>query len=330
VVTTIRGVAALAVDRNLTFLATSIAFYAANATRYAAYGVIGAVLLFVTWLYFASAVVLLGGAVNAVLGEATPQTARVLMAAHGRVAVRIENSFIPAEGVGETTERRLWEAGVTTWADFDGDVVGDRTAARIHDFVDTARTRLHEGDTRYFRETFPSGTHWRCYEDFRDETCFLDIETTGLNQRRDDVTVVSCHRGGETTTLVADRDLTAGRLQRELDAAKLLVTFNGKRFDVPFLETAFDVSVEAPHVDLMYPCRRLGLTGGLKPIEREVGIDRDRPDLSGEDAVRLWREYRRGDQAALETLVSYNRDDTVNMRTLMELVTDRLEPDPLA
>lgn len=44
--------------------------YAANASRYGAYGMIGAVLLFVTWLYFASIVVLLGGAVNAVLREA--------------------------------------------------------------------------------------------------------------------------------------------------------------------------------------------------------------------------------------------------------------------
>lgn len=44
--------------------------YAANATRYGAYGMIGAVLLFVTWLYFASIVVLLGGAVNAVRREA--------------------------------------------------------------------------------------------------------------------------------------------------------------------------------------------------------------------------------------------------------------------
>ena len=48
--------------------------YAANASRFGAYGMIGAVLLFVTWLYFASIVVLLGGAVNAVLSEAGPGT----------------------------------------------------------------------------------------------------------------------------------------------------------------------------------------------------------------------------------------------------------------
>ena len=47
--------------------------YAANASRFGAYGMIGAVLLFVTWLYFASIVVLLGGAVNAVLHEARPE-----------------------------------------------------------------------------------------------------------------------------------------------------------------------------------------------------------------------------------------------------------------
>lgn len=44
--------------------------YAANAGQYAAYGLIGAVLLFVTWLYFASIVVMLGAVANAVLAEA--------------------------------------------------------------------------------------------------------------------------------------------------------------------------------------------------------------------------------------------------------------------
>jgi len=241
--------------------------------------------------------------------------------------MRIENSFIPVDGVGERTERTLWESGVTRWEAFDESAVGGRRGERIREFIDTAADRLDDGDAAFFRRTFPDGAHWRCYENFREDTCFLDIETTGLDQHRDDVTVVGLHSPGDTETLVAGRDLTADRLQRRLDDAKLLVTFNGKRFDVPFLETAFDVSVDVPHVDLMYPCRRLDLTGGLKTIESEVGIDRDRPDLSGRDAVRLWREYERGADGALETLVSYNRDDTENLRTLADLVTDRLDSD---
>jgi uncharacterized protein YprB with RNaseH-like and TPR domain len=241
--------------------------------------------------------------------------------------VRIENSFIPVKGVGETTERRLWERGITRWDDFERDAVGDTTAERIARFIDVARDHLDRGDPRFFRDAFPSGSHWRLYENFREDACFLDIETTGLSKHRDRVTVVGLYRGGDTRTLVRDRNLSAGALRRQLRDSKLLVTFNGKRFDVPFLEESLGIDVDLPHVDLMYPCRRIGLTGGLKQIESAVGIDRGRPDISGEDAVRLWREYERGDEDALETLVSYNRDDAANLETLMDLVADRLHQD---
>jgi len=74
------------------------------------------------------------------------------------------------------------------------------------------------------------------------------------------VTTVSLHQGGETKTFVRDRDLSSDRLERELTDAALLVTFNGQRFDVPFLETCFDVDIDVPHVDLMYPCKSWGST----------------------------------------------------------------------
>jgi len=238
--------------------------------------------------------------------------------------VRIENSFIPIRGVGETTERRLWEAGITHWEAFDGSVVGPKTAERIESFVDVATDHLRRGDARFFDESFPSGERWRLYENFRDDALFFDIETTGLDAARNDVTTVSCYRDGDVETLVRGDDLTAGALRERFADAPLLVSFNGARFDVPFLEESFDCSIDAPHFDLMYPCRRLDLTGGLKRIETEVGIDRDRPDLSGEDAVRLWREYERGDDAALDTLVSYNREDTRNLERLADHVTERL------
>jgi len=238
--------------------------------------------------------------------------------------VRIENSFIPVRGVGETTERRLWEHGITHWEEFDGSVVGDTLADRIESFIEEGWNHLERGDISVFTEALPASSRWRCYENVSGETCFLDIETTGLGATCNDVTTVSVHRGGETKTFVNGRDLTARRLEAELEASSLLVTFNGQRFDVPFLETCYDLDVQTPHVDLMYPCKKIGLDGGLKAIERDLGIDRDLPDLSGRDAVRLWHEYERGDDGALETLIRYNRADTQNMEPLMEIVTDRL------
>ncbi|MWV40620.1 ribonuclease H-like domain-containing protein [Natrialba sp. INN-245] len=238
--------------------------------------------------------------------------------------MRIENSFIPVRGVGEHTERRLWEHGITHWDDFDGSVVGETLADRIDAFIEDGRTHLDRGDVSVFADQLPASSRWRLYENVRENTCFLDIETTGLDANRNRVTTVSLHRGGETETFVNGRDLTCQRLEAELERSSLLVTFNGQRFDVPFLETCYDLDVTVPHVDLLYPCKKLGLDGGLKAIEREVGIGREMPDLSGQDAVRLWHEYERGDDAALETLVEYNRADTENMKPLMETVADRL------
>jgi hypothetical protein len=241
--------------------------------------------------------------------------------------VRIENSFIPVRGVGERTERRLWREGATHWDAFDPSLVSDTLADRIEGFIETARPRLADGDARFFADALPGGEQWRLYENFRDAAAFFDIETTGLSQTHDDVTTVSVHRGGETTTLVRGEDLTRERLREALDAP-LLVTYNGARFDVPFLERSFDLPLDTAHLDLLYPCRSVGLTGGLKTVETDVGIERDRPDLDGRDAVRLWRRYeRRGDDDALDTLVSYNREDTVNLRTVADRVADRLHRD---
>lgn len=239
--------------------------------------------------------------------------------------MRVENSFIGVDGVGEQTERSIWEQGVTHWDEFDPGVVGGKRGDRIDQFIDEGREYLDAADVAYFDRCFPSSEQWRLYETFADRACFFDIETTGLDERRNQVTTVSLHQAGETETLVADDDLTAGNLRAAFSDADLLVTFNGKRFDVPFLEANFDVDLQRPHLDLMYTCKKIGLSGGLKQVEQDIGIERDRPDISGQDAVRLWREHERGQDGSLETLISYNREDTVNLRTLADEVTTQLD-----
>jgi hypothetical protein len=76
----------------------------------------------------------------------------------------------------------------------------------------------------------------------------------------------------------------------------------------------------------MYPLRRIGFSGGLKKIEQMLGISRSEgtTGLSGFDAVRLWREYERGNNRSLDLLLEYNREDIVNLKTIIDMVYDRL------
>lgn len=247
-------------------------------------------------------------------------------------SVRIENSFIPVSGVGPKTERALWERGATEWDRFEHSLVGATRADRISDFIDTATERLDADDAEFFADAFPARCTWRLYENFRESACFLDIETTGLRVRSDEVTVVGLHFPGEdrTRTLIRGRDLDRESLAAELAGVQLLVTFNGKTFDLPALEHAFDIDVEVPHFDLRYACGRLGLTGGLEEVEYLLGIERTTSGVSGRDAVRLWHEYQRGDEQALDTLVAYNRDDVANLEPIADAVVDGLDREVFA
>ncbi|WP_435097559.1 ribonuclease H-like domain-containing protein [Halarchaeum sp. P4] len=246
--------------------------------------------------------------------------------------MRVENSFIAADGVGRKTERSLWADGVHHWDDFEPDYLGSKTGRRVADYIEEARQRLEAGDAGFFAETLPSGELWRTYENFADGACFFDIETTGLDAATNDVTTVSFHRGGETRTLVQGDDLTRENVRSELDDADLLVSFNGKRFDAPFLAENFDLEVGTPHLDLMYTCRKLDLSGGLKAIEKQLGLEREGVEgVDGREAVRLWHRYEReNDEAALDRLVTYNRYDAENLRALAERVTGDLHEETFA
>ena len=46
-----------------------------------------------------------------------------------------------------------------------------------------------------------------------------------------------------------------------------------------------------PHRDLMFDCWRNNLYGGLKAVERQLGIERRLKDVNGYEAIRLWWKY---------------------------------------
>jgi len=158
---------------------------------------------------------------------------------------------------------------------------------------------------------------------------YLDIETTGLTPDFCQITVVGIYIVGgeknEVIQLVGD-GITADRLMNSLNGVKTLHTYNGSRFDLPFIDAwhRVDLSREFKHVDLMFHCWRRNLYGGLKSVERQLGINRKLTEVNGLEAIRLWWAYANdNDGNALKTLLEYNKEDVVNLKALKEKLLGR-------
>lgn len=148
---------------------------------------------------------------------------------------------------------------------------------------------------------------------------YLDIETTGLSRTNNDITVVGIYLtdgSNHRVVQLVGEDVTADNILEALWGVTVVYTYNGSRFDLPFIYSRLGVNLAAlfEHCDLMYDCWRNNLYGGLKAVERQLGIGRRLKDVSGYEAVRLWWRYQNDyDQDALATLLEYNREDVLNL-----------------
>ena len=243
----------------------------------------------------------------------------------------LTSTFVHLNGIGPSTERRLWEGGIADWTTFrrEPNLPGISPSRKVLYDIDlaSAQEQLDRRNARYFAGCLHTRDHWRLFRTFGPRALYLDIETTGLSAHEGQVTIVGLYRQGRLRTLISGDDLTLGVIQEELDQADLLITFFGSVFDIPYLQTCFKgLRVSIPHFDLCFAARRVGLQGGLKHIERELDIARDSDllTLDGMEAVRLWHHYQAGDEAALDQLIRYNAADTRNLEPLAEWLYDRL------
>ena len=151
---------------------------------------------------------------------------------------------------------------------------------------------------------------------------YLDIETTGLSRHYADLTVIGIalekNRKCQVVQLIED-DLYEEKLLENLEGVNEIYTYNGSRFDLPFIKARLGVDLKGcfRHTDLMYDCWRQNLKGGLKAVERLLGIKRQLTDVDGYIAVQLWYDYvNNNNKQALRTLLEYNQEDVVNLRIL--------------
>jgi uncharacterized protein YprB with RNaseH-like and TPR domain len=234
----------------------------------------------------------------------------------------LRHTFQHIPGLGERRERALWRRGIHTWDDLlAAPQRSGLPATLLRDaqaVIELSEEALRQGNIYFFAQLLPVREHWRLYGDFHELTAYLDIETGPLGNGRQGITVVGLFDGREFRSFVRGDNLHT--LEYYLRRYDLLVTFNGKTFDLPLIERELGIPIHQAQIDMRVFLHRLGYHGGLKRIERQWGILRedDIAGLTGFDAVLLWARHRRGDPEALGRLLAYNRADVVNLEELLK------------
>jgi uncharacterized protein len=245
----------------------------------------------------------------------------------------LNHTFLHLSGLGPSTERRLWAAGILTWDDFLAAGTLPLSTTKVgawREGLAESRERLAAGDADWFGQRLPPAEAWRLFFDFREHLACVDIETDGTPAN--EITAVAFYDGRETVRTYANGK-NLDRFPVDILESKVLVTFNGRCFDAPVLTSHLGAVLPQAHIDLRSVLCGLGITGGLKKCEERYGVSRG--DLTGADgyfAVALWREYeRRGDPAVLETLLAYNAADVLALPVLLaHAINDLLAATPFA
>ena len=164
---------------------------------------------------------------------------------------------------------------------------------------------------------------------------FFDLETTGLSGGAGtQAFLVGCawfeDDGGLTTrqyllARYSDERAMLTAVAEELGRAGALVSFNGKSFDVPVLETRYlfnrlDWTAAAqPHIDVLHPARRFWKEDECSLIALEqqlLGKSRDGDVPGFEIPARYFQFVRTGDAGPLVAVLEHNRLDLVSLAAL--------------
>jgi uncharacterized protein len=165
---------------------------------------------------------------------------------------------------------------------------------------------------------------------------FLDTETTGLAGGTGScaflIGIGACEGPDFKVQQFFLRDYTDEKgallaLAKALGNCEGLVTFNGKTFDVPLLETRYTLSrLRSPfsplmHLDLLHPARRLWKlrleSCQLTHLEKHIlGIARE-GDVPGSEIPAIYFDYlRSGDARGLQPVFFHNALDIISLAAL--------------
>lgn len=238
----------------------------------------------------------------------------------------LESTFLPIKGISRNKEKALWDSGIVKLSQLREKYFSHQMKLfeDYNDITTEMEIALQNNDVDFFLDKLPSSELFRaaltCYK----EVMFLDIETTGLSRWYSYITLIGWIINGEYKCLIKGN--SPKDFFDDLDRAKVLITFNGSIFDIPFIKKEYQVAnLSHAHIDLRFFSKRFGYTGGQKQIERTLKIRRPNGigDIDGKEAVVLWYKYLSGELKSLRKLIQYNYYDIVGMQKIFDKIIEK-------
>ena len=225
----------------------------------------------------------------------------------------LDQSLCMLQGVSPEAEIRLLRGGVLTCEQLATEAdryFSPRHAKRIRESYAEWKIACSHSMVDWIVGHLPPGLRVRALAAYMDDALFYDIETDGTTSSGC-ITCISTLRKGEVRSFWEGHNMADFLI--EWAKAKIVVSFNGKRFDSPIVAKAFGLAALPAQIDLMDEAAHYGYRGGLKIVEKHFGFNRKTKECSnGKDAIRLWAEYiATREQASLDTLLAYNREDVL-------------------
>ena len=228
----------------------------------------------------------------------------------------INNCFLHLSNIGPKTIKKLYSLQYTTWESClenpkDLPFKGEKRN-KFLDELKVSYEHLQSEDISFFVNSFPQREHWRILWNFFNDAVFFDIETTDIFWQYGFTSVICALAKKNIYTYVYEENLDS--FLDLIEESKLIVSFNGNSFDVPFLEKSFNIPfLNCPHIDIRWIAYHCGFKGGLKSIEQQLRIKRKNEirDIDGEEAIRLFYEWQDGDLIAKNRLIEYCTTDVI-------------------
>jgi len=229
----------------------------------------------------------------------------------------LKSTFFHLKKFNKEKEEQLWNGGVTTIEELEKTYSENLLFEDINNkYIESIRA-IENKNIKYFKKKITPDEYYRIAYSFYNDVIFLDIETTGLSREYCYITMIGWIYRGKYKYFIKGNDIS--ELKSDLESAKIIITFNGAIFDLPFIKHEYPgLNIPLLHIDLRFFAKRYNYTGGQKNIEEILKFRRKNKSINGKEAVVLWYKYLKNDTNSLKLLIQYNYYDVLGMTYILD------------